>query len=78
MKKLFKIMLTAILLIFASVLLNVSASALSFDSALQYQTESIVTLWSKKNYEERLVDDGIGDVDSPFMFCGRSAAKARC
>ena len=61
MKKLFKIMLTAILLIFSSVLLNVSASALSFYSALQYQTESTVTLWSKKDYEGESKQLGIGE-----------------
>jgi hypothetical protein len=33
-------------------------------------------LWSKKDYEERLVDDGIGGIDRPFLLDGRSKPEA--
>lgn len=61
MKKLFKIILTAVLLISVAAMPGVSAAALSFDPDLQYQTESYVTLWSKKGYEGESRQLGIGE-----------------
>ncbi|MBR2455170.1 MAG: Vps62-related protein [Clostridia bacterium] len=61
MKKVLKIVLIVSLLFSIIILANVSASALSFDSDLQYQTESIVTLWNKKEYEGDKKELGIGE-----------------
>lgn len=61
MKIILKITLAAFVLFFAAASADISASALSFDSDLQYQTESLVTLWSKKNYEGESKQLGIGE-----------------
>lgn len=61
MKNVFKITFAAFILFFVTVLANVSANALSFDSDLQYQTESLVTLWSKKEYKGESKQLGIGE-----------------
>ncbi len=61
MKNILKITFTAFILFIVAVLAGVSASALSFDSDLQYQTESSVTLWSKKEYKGESKKLGIGE-----------------
>lgn len=61
MKRLIRFFVTAALLASVAVLANVSANALSFDSDLQYQTESAVTLWSKNEYEGKSKQLGIGE-----------------
>ena len=64
MKKALKFMITVFLLVTVIVLADISACALSFDSDLQYQTESRVTLWSKKEYEGESKELGIGEYPS--------------
>lgn len=64
MKKFLRFMLSAIVLFAVVALADFSASALSFDAQLQYQTESRVTLWSKKEYEGESRQLGIGEYPS--------------
>lgn len=64
MKKAWKFMITVFLLVTVIALADISACALSFDSDLQYQTESSVTLWSKKEYEGESKELGIGEYPS--------------
>lgn len=61
MKKLLKISLFAAVLFSVIVAANVCANALSFDPDMQYQTENLVTLWSKKEYEGNSEKLGIGE-----------------
>lgn len=61
MKKLLKISLFAVMLFSVIVAANVCANALSFDPDMQYQTENLVTLWSKKEYEGNSEKLGIGE-----------------
>ncbi|MBQ8015482.1 MAG: Vps62-related protein [Clostridia bacterium] len=64
MKKALKVMITVVMLVAVAALADFSASALSYDSALQYQTESKVTLWSKKEYKGESKELGIGEYPS--------------
>ncbi len=61
MKKILKIVLIAALLITVVALAELSASALSFDADLQYQTESRVTVWTRKEYKGESERLGIGE-----------------
>lgn len=61
MKRLVRILLVTAFMISVAVLSAVSANALSFNSDLQYQTESKVTLWSKSEYEGKSKQLGIGE-----------------
>ena len=61
MKKLLKISLFAVMAFSVIFAANVCANALSFDPDMQYQTENLVTLWSKKEYEGNSEKLGIGE-----------------
>lgn len=61
MKNILRLFLTLALLAAITVFADLSASAVSFNSDLQYQTESSVTLWSKKEYEGKSKQLGIGE-----------------
>ena len=61
MKNILRLFLTLALLAAITVFADLSASAISFNSDLQYQTESSVTLWSKKEYEGKSKQLGIGE-----------------
>ncbi len=61
MKKYFKLtLITGFMLCILSSTL-IFAGAISFDSELQYQTESVVTAWSKKEYKGTSYELGIGE-----------------
>ncbi len=64
MKKILKF--TSVVFIMLTVILSVflCANAVSTDSDLQYQTESLVTLWSKKEYDGKSKELGIGEYAS--------------
>ncbi len=57
-------MITVSVLITVIIFAELSAYAVSFDSDLQYQTESMVTLWNKKGYEGEGKQLGIGEYPS--------------
>lgn len=61
MKKITRIFLATILIILTVLFANMSATALSFDANLQYQTENMVTLYSEKEYEGETKQLGIGE-----------------
>ncbi len=61
MKKILKTILTMALIILSVILANVSVSALTLDAELQYQTENMVTLYSKKDFKGKSVEYGIGE-----------------
>ena len=61
MKKITKIVLAMTLIILTVVLANVTSSALTFDADMQYQTENMVTLYSKKDYKGKTAEYGIGE-----------------
>jgi len=61
MKKILKLMITVTMLVSVIVFAELSASAVSFDSDLQYQTESKVTVWAKKEYKGASKQLGIGE-----------------
>ncbi len=70
MKKILKF--TSVVFIMLTVILSVflCANAVSTDPEMQYQTESLVTLWSKKEYEGKSKELGIGEYDSlDFRVC---------
>lgn len=64
MNRILKFMITVTVLIIVIVLAELSAGAISFDSSLQYQTESYVTLWSQKEYKGESETLGIGKYPS--------------
>lgn len=64
MKKSMKIFLTMMLVFVTVIIASVSASAATFDSEMQYQTENKVTIWSKKDYKGKSVEYGIGEYSS--------------
>ena len=64
MKKFFRFAATVAVLTVIVAFADFSASALSFDGDLQYQTESSVTLWSKKEYKGKSLELGIGEYSS--------------
>ena len=64
MKKIFKFAAIFAVLVTVFVFADFSASALSFDSDLQCQTESRVTLWAKKEYKGKSKQFGIGEYES--------------
>ncbi len=64
MKKIFKFLVTVAMLVTLLAFADFSASALSFDSDLQHQTESKVTLWSKKEYKGTSLELGAGEYSS--------------
>lgn len=68
MKKLFKTVLLFVLTVIAASAFAASASALSFDSENQWQTDKSVTLWSKKEYEGSSKEFGIGEYPSVDFF----------
>ncbi len=61
MKKTLKVLLTMILIFITVVFASIVSSAVTFDSEMQYQTENMVTLYSKKDYKGKSVDYGIGE-----------------
>ena len=64
MKKFFRFAATVAVLTVIVTFADFSASALSFDGDLQYQTESSVTLWSKKEYKGKSLELDIGEYSS--------------
>ncbi len=73
MKKIARLFLSMALISLTVILMNVSVSALTLDTDLQYQTENMVTLYSKKDYEGKSVEYGIGeystlDINSNSIF----------
>ncbi len=64
MKKYVKVLLAMIFVFVTVMLANVSVSALTLDTSLQYQTENMVTLYSKKDFEGKSVEYGIGEYPS--------------
>lgn len=64
MKRIFKLTVIVATLIVIAAFADFSANALSFDENLQYQSESRVTLWSKKEYEGKSKQLGIGEYES--------------
>ena len=61
MKKATKVILSLTLIVLTLVFANMTASAITFDADMQYQTENKVTLYSKKNYKGKSVEYGIGE-----------------
>ena len=61
MKKLTRIVLSITLIILTVLFASVTASALTFDEEMQYQTENMVTLYSRKDYKGKSVEYGIGE-----------------
>ena len=61
MKKATKVILSLTLIVLTLVFANMTASAITFDADMQYQTENMVTLYSKKNYKGKSVEYGIGE-----------------
>ena len=55
MNKLTKIMLSMTLIILTVFLANITSSALTIDPDMQYQTENMVTLYSRKDYKGKSV-----------------------
>lgn len=64
MKKVFRFAVTVTVLIIVVSFSAFSASALSFDDDLQYQSESRVALWTKKEYKGKSLELGIGEYPS--------------
>lgn len=61
MKKATKVILSLTLIVLTLVFANMTASAITFDADMQYQTENKVTLYSKKNYKGKSAEYGIGE-----------------
>lgn len=64
MKKVFRFAITVTFMIVIAAFVGLSANALSFDSNLQYQTGSKVTLWAKSEFEGTSLELGIGEYPS--------------
>ena len=64
MKKTFKFILTVTVLIIVAIFTGVCANAVSYDSDLQYQSESSVVIWSKNEYKGSSQQFGIGEYPS--------------
>ena len=65
MKNLFKLVITVTVLITVIIFAELSAYAVSFDNSVQYQTENMVALWNKKDYDGESQIIGIGEY--PFV-----------
>ena len=64
MKKFVKVLLTISLVVFTIVIANFSVSAETFDSEMQYQTENMVTVYSRKEYKGKSKEYGVGEYAS--------------
>ncbi len=64
MKRAFKMILTVTMLAALFMLAEICANAVSFDSDLQYQSESSVVVWSKDEYKGSSRQLGIGEYSS--------------
>lgn len=64
MKNIFKFMAVFAVTVTVLAFVGLSASALSYDGDLQYQSESRVALWSKKEYKGKSLEFGIGEYPS--------------
>lgn len=64
MRKVLKFVIAVTVLFSAMVFSELSASALSFDSNLQYQSENCITLWAQREYEGKNKQIGIGEYPS--------------
>lgn len=64
MKKLTTIVLTVTLIFTTLVIANIPVNAETLDSGMQYQTENVVTIWSRKDYKGKSVEYGIGEYPS--------------
>lgn len=64
MRKFMKIFLTMTLVFVTVIIASVSASAETFNSEMQYQTENKVTLYSRRDYKGRTKEYGVGEYKS--------------
>lgn len=64
MRKFMKILLTITLVFVTVIIASVSASAETFNSEMQYQTENKVTLYSRRDYKGRTKEYGVGEYKS--------------
>lgn len=61
MKKIFKSFLLLSLIISVALVTAIASEAVTFDAEAQSQTQSLVTLWSKKEYEGEKKSVGVGE-----------------